>query len=124
VRRIPGKQAIGSIGGPGGLGAGAVQSGCEHDHTMGAREIPKEPDEAFWGPTPRDRRFLSGSVVVNVMIAALAVLIAATLLGLVVLWPVGGAVRSRSLVVSKTQPARVTQVETLRCAVALRRCVS
>jgi uncharacterized membrane protein len=85
---------------------------------MGAREIPEEPDEAFWGPTPRGRRILSGSVVVNVMIAALAVLIAATLVALVVLWPAGGAVRSRSLVVSKTQPARVTRVETLRCAVA------
>jgi uncharacterized membrane protein len=85
---------------------------------MGAREIPEQPDEAFWGPTPRGRRFLSGSVVVNVMIAALAVLIAATLVALVVLWPAGGAVRSRSLVVSKTQPARVTRVETLRCAVA------
>jgi hypothetical protein len=85
---------------------------------MGAREIPEEPDEAFWGPRPGARRFLSGSVVVNVMIAALAVLIAATLVALVVLWPAGGAVRSRSLVVSKTQPARVTRVETLRCAVA------
>jgi uncharacterized membrane protein len=85
---------------------------------LDAREIPDAPDEAFWGPTPDGRRFLSGSVVVNVMIAALVVLIAATISGLIVLWPTGGAVRSRSLVSSKTQGARVIGVEAVRCALA------
>jgi uncharacterized membrane protein len=85
---------------------------------MGVREIPEEPDEAFWGPRPGGRRFSSGSALVNVMIAALAVLIAVTVVGLAVLWPTGGAVRSRSLVVSKTQAARITRVETINCAVA------
>jgi uncharacterized membrane protein len=86
---------------------------------VGAQEIPERPDESFWGPAPPRRRLpLSGSVVVDSMVAAVALVVAATVAALVLLWPTGGAVRSRSLVVTKTHGARVTHVADVRCSVA------
>jgi uncharacterized membrane protein len=86
---------------------------------VSVREVPEEPDDAFWGPARRGPHFpLSGSVLVDAMVAAVAVVIVATIVALVVLWPTGGAVRSRSIAVSKTNGARVSHVANLRCAVA------
>src|SRR5919201_5954210 len=81
--------------------------------------VDAQPDEEFWGPAESTRRFpLSGSVVVDVMLAALAVVVVATIAALVVLWPTGGPARSRSIAVSKTVGGQVSRVQTLRCAVA------
>ena len=86
---------------------------------MDVQEVPEEPDDAFWGPARRRPQFpLSGSLLVDGMVAAVAVVVVATIVALVVLWPTGGAVRSRSIAVSKTNGARVSHVANLRCAVA------
>jgi uncharacterized membrane protein len=86
---------------------------------MGVHELPEEPDESFWGASPRRPRLpLSGSVLVDAMVGAVAIVVVATIVLLVVLWPTGGSVRSRSIAVSKTNGARVSHVSQVRCAVA------
>src|SRR5919204_5795854 len=86
---------------------------------MGVQDVPEEPDDAFWGPARRRARFpFSGSVLVDAMVTAVGVVVVATIVALVVLWPAGGSVRSRSIAVSKTDGARLSRVATVRCAVA------
>ena len=86
---------------------------------MGASGLREGPDEAFWGPARRRARFpFSGSVLVDAMVAAVGVVVVATIVALVVLWPAGGSVRSRSIAVTKTAGGRVTHVASVRCAVA------
>jgi len=53
---------------------------------------------------------------VNLMIGALAVLVAGTITSVVVLWPAGSPVRSPSLAVPKTEGARVTRVGSAQCS--------
>src|ERR671931_128847 len=86
---------------------------------MRAPGVREGPDEAFWGPARRRPHFpLSGSVLVDAMVAAVGVVVVATIVALVVLWPAGGSVRSRSIAVTKTHGARVSHVASVRCAVA------
>jgi uncharacterized membrane protein len=85
---------------------------------MGVQDTPQRADEEFWGPARRRPRLpSSGSIVVNVMVVALAGVIAATVVALVVLWPSGASVRSGSIVVTKTQGARVVHVTSEPCSV-------
>jgi len=74
----------------------------------------ERPDEAFWG-TGRNRGWSGRAPVVNVMIAALALVVVATVVGLVWLWPRGSAVEPHSIVVTRTLPARVVAVASAHC---------
>jgi uncharacterized membrane protein len=85
---------------------------------MGVHEVPEKPDEGFWGASPRRPRLpLSGSLLVDAMVASLVVVVVATVAALIVLWPTGGAVRSRAIAVSKTEGARVAHVKDMHCTV-------
>jgi uncharacterized membrane protein len=86
---------------------------------LARQELTERPDEGFWGP-PRANRTLpfSGSLLVDGMIAALAVVVFITIAALVALWPTGSSVRSHSIVGSKTIGGRVTHVTSARCSVS------
>ena len=86
---------------------------------MGREELTERPDEEFWGRPQAKRSWpFSGSVIVDSMIAALAVVVFVTIAALVALWPTGSSVRSHSIVVSKTVAGRVSHVESIRCSVS------
>ena len=62
---------------------------------------------------------LSRSLTVNLMVLASAVAVAATIIGLVILWPRGSVARPRSITTQKTLAAKVVSVVRTRCTVAL-----
>jgi uncharacterized membrane protein len=72
-------------------------------------------DEAFWGP-PRRRVPLSGSLLVNFMGLAIGVLVAATVIGVVSLWPHGRA-HVQGFGPVKTEGAVVDAVRPVDCGV-------
>ena len=75
--------------------------------------------EAASGSARRARRMpLSGSLVVDAMLAALAIVIVTTVVALIALWPTGGPVRSPSIAVTKTEGARVTDARDVYCGIA------
>ncbi len=61
---------------------------------------------------------LSRSLTVNLMVLASAVAVAATIIGLVILWPRGSVARPRSITTQKTLAAKVVSVVRTRCTVA------
>jgi uncharacterized membrane protein len=75
------------------------------------------PDEQFWGP-PRRRVPLSRSMLVNFMGLALALLVAATVIGVVTLWPKGQKIHVRGFGSVKTHAAVVKKVAEIPCRLA------
>ena len=75
------------------------------------------PDEQFWGP-PRRRVPLSNSMLVNFMGLALALLVAATVIGVVTLWPKGPKLHVRGFGAVQTHAAVVKEVRTIPCGEA------
>jgi uncharacterized membrane protein len=75
------------------------------------------PDEQFWGP-PRRRVPLSHSMLVNFMGLALAVLVAATVIGVVTLWPKGHKLHVQGFGSVKTHAAVIKEVKTVPCGEA------
>jgi uncharacterized membrane protein len=75
------------------------------------------PDEQFWGP-PRRRVPLSRSILVNFMGLALALLVAATVIGVVTLWPKGQKIHVRGFGSVKTHAAVVKKVAEIPCRLA------
>jgi uncharacterized membrane protein len=61
---------------------------------------------------------LSRSLTVNLMLFASAVAVAATIVGLVTLWPHGSVARPRSITTQRTLAAKVVSVVRTRCAIA------
>jgi uncharacterized membrane protein len=75
------------------------------------------PDEQFWGP-PRRRLPLSDSMLVNFMGLALGLLVAATVIGVVTLWPKGQKLHVRGFGAVETRGAVVKEVRTRPCGEA------
>src|SRR5439155_14728034 len=86
--------------------------------TMEQQPHPRTVEEAFWGPPRRRVRFrLSSSLLVNLMAAIVALAIAATVIGVVSLWPRGHVERGRSIGIVKTNGALVENVRRGSCGV-------